>query len=387
MKKIVLFILILSMFLCGCHREPSPTEPSQIQTLPVPSATEPEPTQETTAPYADYETPMISFTAAMDIRDFQNGSGGTLLRYSSQIMEVLTMDPQVSEAVTLGLLNLSDYDSTPGPQLLKDARESASAGKPFELSVRFDPQRLDSTLLSILSTQVISDDNIKASALWDSVTFDLLTGRSLTLKDVLVPDYSAPALCKAITDALAPMASKGQLFVDYTYVIEETFSTNTPVTNWYFSDEGLCFYFDPYAIAPYSMGFVTAQIPYDALTGLLREEYFPEEHIGLVGNVVCIPSQDTVDSYSQFRELILDPQGDAYLITALGAVEDLRIQRGTYVGETFLPDATLFAASTLCRTDAVLVQIPAAEINTLRISYRSGEDTVSLPLSAFLLVG
>ena len=51
--------------------------------------------------------------------------------------------------------------------------------------------------------------------------------------------------------------------------------------HWYFAADGFHIVFDPYEIAPYAAGSITAAVPYSELGGVIKEEYLPEELRGI----------------------------------------------------------------------------------------------------------
>lgn len=371
MKKFLLIIAVLSLILCSCELEPEGTEQTTAaQTEP---ATEPQPietTTEATLPLSSYQTPMVSFAAPA----VTENHGGSLLEYTYQIMELLMEDPQVSEWVTLELINRTDFSATSGPQLLAEAKES---GESISLSLFHTPARLDRGVLSLISTQVVSGNGPKATGTMASATFDLITGRKLSLKEILIPGYDAQVLSNAVIQALEPLASEGALYSDYAYVVSELFASNAPVENWYLSETALCVYFAPYEIAPYNLGNVTAEIPYDLLLDLLRKEYFPDEVLGLVGNLKLSSNLDILQEKNHFRDLILDSNGPEWVITVEGAIEDLRIESTDLM-------TTLFASATLCQGDAIIVQTTREVLESLTVTYRSGGETIVIPLSSLL---
>ena len=382
MKKTLFLILVLTLLLSGCRADPEPTVPRE--TTPS-AATKPSAstngTTEETVTLSDYQAPMVSFASPVITEAYGGTESAPLLVYRYQIMELLLEDPQVSEWVTLELLNHTEFGTTAGPGLMAAAAES---GASVEFSLIHTPTRLDRGLLSLVSTQVISGTGPKATGAMASASFDLISGRLLALRDILVPQYDAQALAQVIISVLDPLAKAGQLYSDYAYVVSELFTSNTPVKNWYFSDEGLCLYFAPYEVAPYNMGYVTAEIPYGLLTGLLREEYFPGEELGLVGNLRCTKGLDAVENFSQFRDLILDRNGSEWVLTAEGALENLRIETGSIQDGQFFPEATVFAAATLCQADAVVLQALPETLETLWVTYRSGGEHHAFLLSDFI---
>jgi hypothetical protein len=167
------------------------------------------------------------------------------------------------------------------------------------------------------------------------------------------------------------------LYSDYAYVVSELFTTNKPVENWYFTANGLCFYFAPYEIAPYSAGTIIAEIPYSELTGLLKDEYFPAESIEYLGKLQMDHFQDVDQSkIDQFAELVLDSNGVQYILQTTGCLKDICIELGTWYSEdNFTPECTVFFASELCSSDAVMIQLDPDMAQGVRITYTS-EDTV-----------
>lgn len=372
MKHTVLILLILGLVFCGCTRESEQTVPSTTQQMPTTFSPETVP-EETQPFFSDYQAPLVTFSSPLVTETY--GKNG-VLTYTCQQMELLLEDPQVSDSVTLELVNHSDFSRTAGPRLLIDAE---ATGQSMSLTLLHTPARLDRGILSLTSTQVVSGNELRATGSMESATFDLISGKQLSLKEALVPQYDAELLTQAILTALEPLAKEGQLYSDYAYVITELFSSNAPVEQWYLSDLGLCFYFVPYEIAPYNLGFVTAEIPYDALPGLLREEYFPGEALGLVGQLKCTQDMGLLQEQSQFRDLILDDEGEKWILDVDGAVEDLRIV-DTESG------ATLFAAATLCQGDALVIQATEERMASLSATYRSSGETVTVSVFALFLV-
>ena len=369
MKRIILFLMICVMLLSGCITIPEPTQSTTVATMPPQTTAATEPTQ-TEPEYSDYEAPMLSLTGVYDVRSFP------LMDYRSHIFELLIQDPQVSEAVTLNLLNITDFDATEASRLLKQ-EESVS----FQL--QGNCQRLDSSILSLLITQVVSTEDGRPNVTMQSATYDLVTGNRLKLKDILLPDYSAQVLTDALMESLSQKAQQGLLYSDYAYVVSQLFTANTQAVNWYFSSEGLCFYFSPYEIAPYNLGFVTATIPYEALTGTLRSVYFPSETVGLMGKVIC-QAGDAWENFSQFRELTLDPNGKEYQIFSQGAVENFRMEYGTFTEAGFISEGTVFASTTLCPQDVILLQLNEEQVGKLLVTYLAGGELVSVALTDLL---
>ena len=162
-----------------------------------------------------------------------------------------------------------------------------------------------------------------------------------------------------IVNGLAQYEADEVLFPDYAQLIADMFSTNRPVENWYFAPDGLCFFFNPYEIAPYSAGLIVSKVPYDTLSGLLKDAYFPAEAVSFAGTPKVVDfNQANTEEINNFAELILDTDGKEVLLYAEGTLLNVRIETGTWSegSKEFTSTATVFAASSISKGDAVLIQ-------------------------------
>ncbi len=99
-------------------------------------------------------------------------------------------------------------------------------------------------------------------------TFDLDEARILTEEDVFKEGYEqdlTQLIKEAIVDAKADLASVADLD-DFNFFSDQI----KPNNNFYVMPEGIIYLFNPYDIAPYSMGETTAFIPYTKLKGILK---------------------------------------------------------------------------------------------------------------------
>jgi hypothetical protein len=282
-----------------------------------------------------------------------------------------------------------DYENSAAKSILSEAEDAYSNQSDwvaYSYSTLFDPQRLDRSVLSLYGSHAMYRGTPRPAAVNLSVNYDLLTGRPLALKDILNSDFSADALSEKISQSLIELASQGMLYSDYAYVVSELFTTNKPVENWYFSSNGLCFYFAPYEIAPYSAGTIIAEIPYRELTELLKDEYFPAETIEYVGKLQAIPFQDAdLNTIDQFAELVLDNKGTQYILQTNGCLKDVRIELGTWYAEgIFTPESTVFFAAELCSSDALMLQFDSNMTQGMRITYTADSMVFTTDLPSIL---
>lgn len=96
--------------------------------------------------------------------------------------------------------------------------------------------------------------------MWVGLTFDLNTGERLLLSDVL--ENSEEELREIVVryfDACISEAPE-EFWEDALTVVREGISL---ASDFYLEEEGICFYFHPYALAAYAGGFKTVTIPYE----------------------------------------------------------------------------------------------------------------------------
>jgi len=209
--------------------------------------------------------------------------------------------------------------------------------------------------------------------LFQSANYDLITGEVLTLSHIITPETTTDTLSNLIIDALNAQKDT-QFYEGYEATITERFSGGiSSEKSWYFSPEGLCFYFSPYEIAPYASGVIIAQIPYNELTGILDDSYFPAEKEKATGALfVDRYDTDSLESYTQYSELILKESGEKLLISTDKSVYNIRIN--VNYKEDGSPAYTAFAAYSLTPGDAIAIQASSETKNLLSISYYANDS-------------
>lgn len=388
MKKILSILLCAAMLLAaGCTKSPAgTTEPTSTPVQTTPS--EPDPTEQVVLP-VPLDIPLMSLTAPVVTHTHRAADGTALFTYDCQSFDLTLEDPQIADAIVIDLLNLTDFENAAVQSILSEAKAAYTKQAdwvPYGFRTLYSPKRFDANILSLYGSQRIQNGAHHSSSAVISVTYDLFSGRRLTLTDILKKSYSADTLSQLISESLQTLAQQGMLYSDYAYVISELFTTNKPSDSWFFSNKGLCFYFAPYEIAPYSAGTVVAEVPYCALTELLRDEYFPAEQAASAGTLHHLPFPGTdLTGFTEFSELILDAQGTKHLIYPDGILQNVRITSGTWLEDgSFREETTLFAAASLCSGDALVLQLPQELPYDLLLTYLSEAQTVSVDLRSLI---
>lgn len=386
MKKMIaaLMILMLLFSLVACRKTEAPqtTTSSAVPTAPTVVA----PSSETTATEADftvYQQPLSAISMPLVSEETYADDGTLIFSYRYQNVFPILQDSSVANAVSVDLLNRIDAYRSEAESIRNAAMQAYTAlnWTPFFCNTVYNPMRIDQGILSLCGSNITYQGGAHSNTISLSATYDLVTGKVLSLDDILSDTCTTEQLVQAIFDALSPISDS--LYPEYRTVISDRFSGNYvwsdyPYTeDWYFSNTGLCFYFSPYDIAPYFMGTVTAEIPYEQLSGILKDDYFPAETITYSGTIsaeLFHPSK--LEKYSQFAEVILNRDGQTLLLSTDAYVRDITIEVGQTLSEdtnSFFPTGTVFAAECITAGDAIMLQanIPT-DSPTLRLRYSNG---------------
>lgn len=377
MKKYISFLLLLGLLfaLSGCGMNTVvPTKPS---------GTTPSNDLIPRSAMAAVSVPAITETVIAD-------DGTVIFNYIHQSMSLTLQDPDVADKIIVDFLGRFDSTQAAAQSLITDAKAAYSPGAanwyPYMCSMLYNPVRIDPGVLSLHGTIASHSGGAHPEQAGISANYDLLTGDVLTLASIMTPDATSDDFCNLTLDALARVEDELYLYDDYQGTVRQRFSHDLSSDEaWYFTQTGICFYFSPYEVAPYVSGIVTAEIPYNKLTGIILDEYFPAEQPNGIGAVTAVNLQNTdLSRFDQITELILDEGGQMALLYTEGTVNDVRIEAGAWdsAGQTFIPSYTAFATASLAAGDAVMVEsnIPDTMPN-LRLTYRSGDRTITVYLS------
>ena len=376
MKKQIAIILAfaLTIALAGCTKAPENTEvaattaPTQAPTVPSVAATTP-----TTAPSAAAET-MIAVDVGVSIDDTIADDGTVLLHCVSQTLHLFLNDADVAEKITNDFLTRTDMsqDALALQASAKAAYNGNGNWNSYFYSLTYVPQRIDQKVLSFYGDKVKFTGAAHPEQTRKGASYDITTGDVLTLASIMTTAATTDDFCQLTLEALAVRAEGDYLREGYAEDVKRRFTTDASQDeNWYFTNTGLCFYFDPYEIAPYTSGVITAEIPYEKLTGLVQPDYIPGKRGLAIGNLnVSDFTPDLADKSTHTAEMIMDQDGKMYLIHTEGMVQDIRITLADGA-ESY----TVFAANSLSSGEAILVQATEENAKNLTITYVSNGES------------
>lgn len=374
MKKLLSFIICLSLLLTGCAK----TKKGET-TVPTDSGTKisTEPTvilPQQEAMYAVSVPAVSESTLAED--------GTVVFSYTHQSMMLTVPDPEVASKIIIDFLSRNDAaaETADGIRASAAANYTGSADWiPYLYNITYSPSRMDQGVLSLVGNCVTYSGASHPDRLSVSASYDLVTGDVLTLGSIMSADATTDDFCALVLNALDKIKVSKHLYDGYEDTVKSRFSQDESLDqDWYFSTTGLCFYFVPYEIAPYSSGVIVAEIPYGELAGLIYDGYFPAERETATGSIQATVLDDTdTTQFTQIAELVLDADGQMVFLHTDGIIWDVMIEYGAWdtLGVAFAPVYTALFSGSLTPGDAIMIQ--SDELTSLRLTYTNGTQTVT----------
>lgn len=371
--KRTISILLIACIICSlsaCYTkitEPIPHETTQV-----------DPTGSTKKPVP--QMAMASISLPVTTEATLSADNKEIFHYTYQSISLTLPDPDVAEKVILDFLTNVDATRSAADSI-KTAAEAdckhPNNQTPYLCQILFDPMRIDQNILSLFGNFVTYQGLSHPESTQLSSTYDLTTGKKLTLSDILTDSSTADALTELLVNALA---GKAGLYPDYEETVKHRIFLNFKHdTAWYLSTDGLCFYFAPYDIAPYSSGVIHATIPYKNLTGILDDAYFPVELEPADGNInVSNFNKQSIVQYTQICEISVGGSSEKCLLSTDRAVYNLRISVSDNLHTENIQ--TVFFAQSLTPGDAVVIQGFEPDTNGIQITFESNEQTVEYVL-------
>lgn len=364
MKRFIAIFLILTLLasLSACNNSSVPaTDPTQ-QT----PTTEQSNLQDTYVPDPIYEN-MYSISMPIVHEYLKDEAGNIIFDYAYQSMYLIIPDTDVADKIIIDFLKRIDEAHSEAQDMMYFAQQAPSANCSYR--IQYDTTRIDQGVLSLFGYIIQVNDAMHADYRCISANYDMVTGDVLTLGSILYHADQKDELETLVISNMEKNDSIG-LYDDFRNTVSGRFQTDeSEDEDFYFSPSGLCFYFSPYEVAPYSAGVVTVEIPYNQLTGIIGDAYFPAERTLSQGDIQIIPFADaSLEEYELFAEIIADSNGTKLLLTTDQSVQDVCIQQLEWSdGQTELLSAnTIFAANIFKNTDGILFE---ANFNSDRPAY------------------
>lgn len=376
MKKQIAIILALSIAiaLAGCFK-PTANTPEPTETIAPTQETKPTPTAPTGA-----KESMLAVDVGVTVQNTTAEDGTVLFQRTNQKMHLILNNAEIADKITKDFLNRLDIEQDAAA--VEAAAKAAYTGNqnwtPYFYGFTYNPQRIDQKILSFYGDRVQFTGAAHAEISRKGANYDLSTGDALTLASIMTTEASTEDFCKLVLEGLANRAEGDFLREGYSEEVKQRFHADASQDeSWYFTTTGLCFYFDPYEIAPYTSGVIAVDIPYEKLTGLVQPDYLPGKQASATGKVTISDFTPALaEKFSHTAEFVMDQEGKMYLVHTEGTVRDIRISftdtTGTY---------TVFAANSLSAGEAIMVQVKEEAAKDLDLSYLSNDETVKFKIA------
>lgn len=214
--------------------------------------------------------------------------------------------------------------------------------------------RHDETVVSLISLSSLYSGGTHPISVQIAHNLDLENRRILRLEDVIA-EGSAPELAKlvraGVDERFAVIDGGNGLFEDYadTISISMTYGNMTPY--WYLNDVGLVIFYNQYELGPYAAGIIKVELPYDALEGILLEEYHPAEPEGTPGDLLLrgdIAGRNAIP-------ITIEPEGETLLIGVEGTVHQVQLSEVLWLEDTPIARELLFSALTMGQNDILQI--------------------------------
>ena len=378
MKKLTVLLLCLSIIAAtGCtNKQPAAdasTTATQI-TDPPETTIQPETEDILVNDYIPDQVPMVAISLPVSEKNEYTEDDILLFSYKCQTISLIIPDSEIEQKVIVDLQTRLDGFKAAAQEISDQAKSDYNSSKQWEnyfYEILYTPTRIDLSVLSLYGENASWVGGSHPSRNCTSSNYDLMTGDVLTLGSILTHEDALTTLCDLLIEEVAEIKAEKFIFEDYSDIIQSRFAQNESYNeSWFFSNTGLSFYFSPYEIAPYSSGVITVTVPYEELTGIIEDRYFPAERDVANGAIQLIKQSD---SFTQIAEVILDGSGEMVFLYTDRSVQDVSIEIGTTDANNNLVNATtIFASPILTPGDAVMLQADFQNAQqTIRVNYQA----------------
>ena len=283
----------------------------------------------------DYEkrtyVPQFDMTVSYGFEDeeLKSDDGTTYYRQSLGTATVSSKDERAAERINSSLAELyvrfgADAEYT------RRVAEDQPDGEQIALSYYCAPSvtRCDTRVLSAVYDFSPDIGGIHADSTRTSRSYNADNGSLLTLADIAKNEEQLKTFIKNYVIGLAAGDDYKEggvsiLFDDFESTIKDLVDAGA---NWYFSDNGLVFYANPYDIAPYSRGVLTFEIPYSALAEFIDESFMPVEYEGDNGMLLADDGDKLArSSLNILGTVTVDEDGQSVVLSAEETVYNVKI--------------------------------------------------------------
>ena len=212
--------------------------------------------------------------------------------------------------------------------------------------------RHDDAVVSLISLSSLYSGGAHPNAVQVAYNLDIANRRQLLLEDI-IEEKAAPELARMVrqgVDAKFAMIDGGNgLFEDYGDTIDNSMVYGNMTPYWYLNDTGLVIFYNQYELGPYAAGIIKVELAYDALEGILLEDYFPVVGDGIPGDLKVIGAGERGSRIP----ITLDEQEGVLLIGVEGTVRQVQLSEVMWLEDTPIAQDLRFSALRLEENDVL----------------------------------
>lgn len=375
MKKLLILLLCCILVLSGCGTK---------EQIDIPEQTLPLPTIEPGVEQISRETVLYAVSVPALTETYQMEDDTELFSYTAQHMQLILPNEDVADNIVLDFLNRIDMTVQNADSILAAAQfdyDPSNEWFPYFYRIVYSPTRIDHGVLSLFGSQRSYSGGMHSNISCIAANYDLLTGDPLTLGSIMHMDAAKEDFIVRIIDKLYGLAEEYYLYEDFEDGVYARLSGDENLyEDFYFTQTGLCFFFSPYEIAPYSSGVISVEIPYTELPGLIYDGYFPGEREQVSGSMHSGNfMQVDMEQFNNMAEVTLVTGEEIMVVYPEGNVEDIRINvSGDGMTQQ---DYIIFAALEMSGQNAVVISLAEEDISKMTVSYTAGGKDESFPLA------
>ena len=273
---------------------------------------------------------------------------------------------QINEQLSTYLQRRLDQADQQEAGALEACRDAEDAGETFYSWTNFydiTAQRVDGNYVSVVAYSSVYLGGAHADNSQAAMNFDLTTGSLLSLSSIFKSECKEYILSKLLY-RLSEMESSFMLFSGYETTVQEKFEQMPAdmTQNWYLTNQGVVFFYNPYEISPYASGVVSVELSYAELVGYLRDDFVWPSRDQTGDNTLQITSSADTVRKSDYDQVIAVSAGKGakIAVTAVGEIRNLRIDLVQVAGDTVVSSDLLLAMNRFMDRDALVLTVPDA---------------------------
>ena len=214
--------------------------------------------------------------------------------------------------------------------------------------------RHDETVVSLISLSSLYSGGSHPNSVQTAYNLDIANRRILRLEDVIA-ENAAHALAKLVRDGVDSKFSfidgGNGLFEDYGDTIDNSMQYGNMTPYWYLNDTGLVIFYNQYELGPYAAGIIKVELPYEALEGILLEEFYPAGRDGAAGDLILIRD---LEGCSRIP-ITIEKDAESLLIGVQGMVYQVQLSEVLWLEDTPIAQNLLFSALSLEENDVLQI--------------------------------